>query len=95
MTLEVIQHILCDDASEGSCCLFVGSYRSNEVTSDHAVFRLMKELEQSKVSSVQKLTLDGVKCEDLNVLISDALCLFPRLTQCLSSIIHEKTEGSK
>ena len=95
IALDVIQHILCDESLGASCCLFVGSYRSNKVASNHAVFHLMKELEQSKVCSVQKMVLDGVKCEDLNALISDALCLFPRLTRGLSSIIHEKTEGSK
>jgi predicted ATPase len=94
MTLKVIQHILCDEVSGASCCFFVGTYRSNEVSSNHAVFRLMTELGASKVST-QKLTLDGVKREDLNALISDALCIFPRLTRGLSTIIHEKTEGSK
>eukprot|EP00984_Skeletonema_dohrnii_P006931 scaffold2472_cov209-Skeletonema_dohrnii-CCMP3373.AAC.3 len=94
MTLKVIQHILCDNASGASNCLFVGSYRSNEVSPNHALFRLKKELEASKKCSVQKLMLDGVKCEDLNTLVSDALSLFPRVTRGLSSIIHEKTEGN-
>eukprot|EP00986_Skeletonema_menzelii_P010545 scaffold5163_cov140-Skeletonema_menzelii.AAC.1 len=95
MALEVIQHILCDKATGASNCFFVGSYRSNEVTSNHAVSRLMKELQASKLCSVQKLMLDGVKSEDLNALISDELCLLPRATLGLSSIIHQKTEGSK
>ena len=95
MALQVIQHILCDKATGESNCFFVGSYRSNEVTSNHAVSRLMKELQASKVCSVQKLMLDGVKSEDLNTLISDELCLLPRVTLGLSSIIHQKTEGSK
>ena len=95
MTLEVIQHILYDNAAGASNCLFVGSYRSNEVTSNHAVSRLMRNLEASKACSVQKLMLGGVKCEDLIALVSDELCLFPRVTRGLSLIIHEKTEGSK
>ena len=64
------------------------------MSSDHAVFHLMNELEFNKVTT-QKMTLNGVRSEDLNALISDALCVFPRLTRGLSTIIHEKTEGSK
>lgn len=95
MALEVIQYILCDKATGAGNCFFVGSYRSNEVTSNHAVSRLMTELQSSKVCTVQKLMLEGLKSEDLNTLISDELCLLPRVTLSLTSVIHEKTEGSK
>jgi predicted ATPase len=91
--LGVIHHILSDNGSD-ICCFFVGSYRSNEVSSDHALFGLMNDLEASKVST-QKLMLEGVKYEDMNTLISDALCTFPRTTWRLTNIIYEKTQGSK
>lgn len=91
--LDVIHHILSNLGPDASC-LFVGSYRSNEVSSDHAIFGLMKDLEASKVST-QKLMLEGVKYEDMNTLISDALCTFPRTTWRLTNIIYEKTQGSK
>ena len=91
--LGVIHHILSDKGSDISC-FFVGSYRSNEVSSDAAIFGLMKDLEASKVST-QKLMLEGVKYEDMNTLISDALCTFPRTTWRLTNIIYEKTQGSK
>lgn len=54
----------------------------------------MKDFEMSQVST-QKLILDGMKIDDVNTLISDALCAFPRTTRRLSTIIHEKTLGSK
>jgi hypothetical protein len=91
--MKVIHQII-SSKSTGSSCFFVGSYRSNEVSPDHAVFHLMENLASSKVAT-QKLLLDGVKVEDLNTLIPDSLCTFPRLTRGLSAIIHEKTEGSK
>jgi len=91
--MKVIHQII-SSKSTGSSCFFVGSYRSNEVSPDHAVFHLMENLESSKVAT-QKLLLSGVKVEDLNTLISDSLRTFPRLTRGLSAIIHEKTEGSK
>ena len=91
--LDVIHHILSNLRPDASC-LFVGSYRSNKVSSDHAIFGLMHDLEAGKVTT-QKLMLEGIKCEDLNTLISDALCVFPRNTRRLSTLVHEKTEGSK
>lgn len=90
--LGVIHDILSDKT--GARCFFVGSYRSNEVSSEHAVFGLMRDLDRSNVST-QKLLLDGIKIEDVNSLISDALCAFLRTTRRLSMIIHEKTQGSK
>jgi len=90
--LDVIHDILSEETD--ARCFFVGSYRSNEVSSEHAIFGLMKDLETSKVTT-QKLILDGIKIEDVNTLISDALCAFPRTTRRLSTIIHEKTQGSK
>jgi len=91
--MKVIHQII-SSKSTGSSFFFVGSYRSNEVSPDHAVFHLMENLASSKVAT-QKLLLGGVKVEDLNTLISDSLRTFPRLTRGLSAIIHEKTEGSK
>ena len=90
--LGVIHDILSDKTD--ARCFFVGSYRSNEVSPEHAIFGLMKDLERSNVST-QKLLLDGMKIEDVNTLLSDALCAFPRTTRRLSMIIHEKTQGSK
>ena len=90
--LDVIHDILSEKTD--ARCFFVGSYRSNEVSSDHAIFGLMDDLETSKVSA-QKLNLDGIEIDDVNTLISDALCAFPRNTRRLSTIIHEKTQGSK
>eukprot|EP00985_Skeletonema_marinoi_P021582 scaffold13325_cov112-Skeletonema_marinoi.AAC.1 len=89
--LDVIHDILSEETD--ARCFFVGSYRSNEVSSEHAIFGLMKDLETSKVTT-QKLILDGIKIEDVNTLISDALCAFPRTTRRLSTIIHEKTQGN-
>ena len=89
--LDVIQDILSDKSD--ARCFFVGSYRSNEVSPEHAIFDLMKELESNKVSA-QKLVLDGLRIEDVNTLLSHALCTFPRITRSLSSVIHLKTQGN-
>ena len=89
---KVIEAILCDPIGE-SCLFFVGSYRSNEVKPDHPVFPLMRSLRSFDVP-VTVLSLKGLNPKDLNTLISDALCMFPRMTKPLSDIVFLKTKGN-
>jgi predicted ATPase len=89
--LEVIRTILSD--TMGSCMLFVGTYRDNEVQMGHAIFDLMEMLEISNVQTT-KVFLNGLDQEDLNTMISDALCLYPRICKSLSDIVFQKTKGS-
>ena len=72
---------------------FVGTYRDNEVNADHAVFDLMKKLEMSRVPT-NKVSLAGLDQEDLNTMISDALCLYPRICESLSEVVMQKTKGN-
>ena len=90
--LSLIEGILCD--SMGSSCLFfVGSYRSNEVDRHHDVFRFMSSVESAGVPTT-KLSLEGLSPTDLNAMISDALCTFPRICEPLSDIVYQKTKGN-
>eukprot|EP00984_Skeletonema_dohrnii_P024549 scaffold13678_cov106-Skeletonema_dohrnii-CCMP3373.AAC.4 len=72
--LDVIHTILSD--TMGSCMFFVGTYRDNEVQIDHDIFDLMERLEISNVQTT-KVSLAGLDQDDLNTMISDALCLYP------------------
>ncbi len=72
---------------------FVGTYRDNEVQVGHAIFDLMENLEISNVPT-SKVALTGLDKENLNEMISDALCLYPRITKSLSDIVFQKTKGS-
>ena len=89
--LDVIHAILSD--TMGSCMFFVGTYRDNEVQVDHDLFDLMEKLEISNVQ-VTKISLTGLDQEDLNTMISDALCLYPRICKSLSGIVFQKTKGN-
>jgi predicted ATPase len=40
------------------------------------------------------LSLEGLNPKDLNAMISDALCVFPRISEPLSDIIYQKTKGN-
>ena len=89
--LDVIHTILSD--TMGSCMFFVGTYRDNEVQLDHEIFDLMKRLEISNVPTT-KVSLTGLDQDDLNTMISDALCLYPRICKSLSGIVFQKTKGN-
>ena len=89
-SLGVIQAILLD--GKGLSFFFVGSYRDNEVQSDHTIFDLMKKLDLCNVPST-KLHLEGMNEESLNLMISDIICIFPRLSRPLSNIVFQKTKG--
>ena len=89
--LDVVHTFLSD--SMGSCMFFVGMYRDNEVDADHPVFDLMKKLESSDVP-FRKMALGGLNREDLNTMISDALCMYPRICYSLTDIVIQKTTGN-
>ena len=72
---------------------FLGTYRNNEVQIDHAVFNLMEKLDISNVRTT-KVSLAGLGRDDLNAMISDALCLYPRICKSLSNIVYQKTKGN-
>jgi len=72
---------------------FVGTYRDNEVQANHAIFDLMAKLTTSHVPT-SKVSLTGLDHESLNTMISDALCLYPRICNSLTDIVIQKTKGS-
>ena len=87
----LIESILCD-TSGSTCFFFVGTYRSNEVTHDHFIFHCAKRLKSFGVHTTM-LSLEGLQPSDLNTMISDALCVFPRISEPLSDIVFQKTKG--
>ena len=89
--LDTIHTFLSD--TMGTCMLFVGTYRDNEVQIGDAVFDLMENLDISNVPT-NKVSLTGLDHDNLNEMISDALCLYPRICKSLSEIIFQKTKGN-
>lgn len=93
MTLDVIHCILSDIKGHNSVFL-VGSYRNNEIECpNHPLTMLVDKLKEYQVQPTE-VHLGGLEAADLNALVSDALGLFPRMTQSLSDIIQRKTEGN-
>ena len=90
--LAVIEGLFCDTSRSG-CCFFVGSYRSNEVEANHAIFGLLESLRNAHVPTTT-LNLEGLCQNDLNTMVSDALGTFPRVCKPLSDIVFQKTKGN-
>jgi predicted ATPase len=90
--LTVVESLLCDEVGS-NCLFFVGTYRSNEVAENHEIFCLSQRLRSFGVPTTM-LSLEGLNPKDLNIIISDALCMFPRISEPLSDIIFQKTKGS-
>ena len=90
--LTLVESIF-DDASKSNCLFFVGTYRSNEVADDHEIFRSAKRLKSSGVPTTM-MSLEGLQPTDLNTMVSDALCVFPRICEPLSDIVFQKTKGN-
>ncbi|KAL7553384.1 hypothetical protein ACHAWF_016673, partial [Thalassiosira exigua] len=91
-SLDVLQHVL-SDIKGSSSIFFVGNYRSNEVPDDHAVLRLVRNLEEFDVR-ISHLHLDGMELGDVNHIVSDALGIVPRITRPLAQLVLQKTKGN-
>jgi hypothetical protein len=92
LVFTVVESIF-GDASQPNCLFFVGSYRSNEVANDHAIFRSADRLKSFGVPTTM-MSLEGLQPNDLNSMVSDALCVFPRICEPLSDIVFQKTKGN-
>jgi len=86
-------HAVLSDIKKMSTVFFVGTYRSNEVQQDHVICRFTDSLESFGVGITQ-MRLDGMVEEDVNALISDSLCVFPRICRPLSSLVYHRTRGN-
>ena len=87
----MLESLLCDVHS--TFLFFVETYPSNEVADDDKKFCLTRRLKSFGVSTTI-LSLDELNPSDLNTMISDALCIFPRIAEPLSGIIYQKTRGN-
>ncbi|KAL3787768.1 hypothetical protein HJC23_009819 [Cyclotella cryptica] len=91
-SLDLI-HAILSDVKGLSCVFFVGSYRDQDVKQGHFVFEFICELSAHEVPCTE-LHLDGLAEDDVNHMLSDALCVIPRLCKSLSGVVCHKTRGS-
>ncbi|KAL7425699.1 hypothetical protein ACHAXM_000215 [Skeletonema potamos] len=80
------------DDNDGTHCLFVGSFRSNEANDN--LLSHFDNFEQSTSVDVTKIQLGGMARDDSNNMISEVLRLPTRLTSPLNDVVQRKTTGN-
>jgi predicted ATPase len=80
-------------ASRKTHFFFLGCYREGEIENCSSLWKAScsSDLLNARCTNVK---LDCMDEETLNTMVSETLCLFPRLTRALSSIIYHKTKGN-
>ena len=86
-------HAILTDTRGSTCFFFVGSYRDNEVDDGHPLMELMANLDLASIE-MSHVNLNGLRPEDLNIMVAESLCVFPHIVKPLSDIIFEKTYGN-
>ena len=72
---------------------FMGCYREGEVGNSNPLWKVICDADLLDGNSTN-VKLDYMDEETVNTLVSETLCLLPRLTRALSSIIYRKTKGN-
>ena len=72
--------------------LFVGVYRDNQLSSTQRMKKLLHAMQEQGVS-LMSIKIGPIDKDCVNSLVSETLCLPPRLCQSLSTLIHNKTGG--
>mmetsp|Transcript_10680 Transcript_10680/g.22399 ORF Transcript_10680/g.22399 Transcript_10680/m.22399 type:complete len:1400 (+) Transcript_10680:184-4383(+) len=70
----------------------LGCYRDNEVDDSHPLMDKLRVI-QGRGVNLTTIHVGPIERESVNDLVSDALCLPPRLTRPLSSVVYQKAGG--
>jgi predicted ATPase len=74
-------------------CFFLGCYRGDEMKEDHSFWKMLASVNAVGVNTTH-VKLSCMCHEEVNEVISDLLCLSPRLVRPLSQILYMKTNGN-
>lgn len=94
-SLSVINQLLLVSGSmpENKRFFFLGCCREKEMNNDHPFWTMLSSVSHFGVNA-SLINLDCMDKDTINKMISNLLCLSPRLTRTLSGIVHHKTKGS-
>ena len=90
MSLDVIRMMVTDP--DIKYCLFVGVYRDNQPSSTNRLKKLLYGMQEQGVS-LMSIKIGPMEKDCINTLLSETLCLPPRLCHPLSTLVHNKTGG--
>lgn len=90
-TLDVLENL----AVQADACslLLVGAYRQNEVGRDHPLAGRLEAIRRSG-AHVQEILLEGIRPEDIVLMIAEALDEPPERIAPLAAIVFEKAGGN-
>ena len=72
---------------------FLGCCREDELGGDHLFSKMLENVSSAGVN-VTTIELKSMGEDALNAVLSDLLCLSPRIVRQLSDIVHSKTHGN-
>eukprot|EP00984_Skeletonema_dohrnii_P030219 scaffold21547_cov104-Skeletonema_dohrnii-CCMP3373.AAC.1 len=72
----------------------VCTVRTNEVDNSSDLADFLQQIRSCDNVTVTDMALQDLSTDDVNVMISEALCYSQRLTRSLAGIVHQKTEGN-
>jgi predicted ATPase len=72
---------------------FVGCCRDDEMEEGHAFYKML-EIVRGVGVNVTTVKIGCIEEDALNSVISDLLCLSPRMVRSLSKVVHSKTKGN-
>ena len=94
-SIEAVNQLLLTGglASQGTRFFFLGCYREGDTDSSNPLWKALchNNLLNARSTDVK---LDCMDEDTLNTMISETLCLLPRLTRTLSNVIYHKTRGN-
>ena len=90
-SLELMMALVHQQVNEGSAhVLFVGSYRSNEISHLDPLDTSLRQIKLLSSATLTEIPLNDLSCDEVNVMVSEALSYPRRLTKTLSALIHQK-----
>jgi PAS domain S-box-containing protein len=90
-TLDLIEDLLTQQ--DVRHLLLIGAYRNNEVGPSHPLARKLEAIRESG-APISDIILRPLACEDIELLVSDALRSDLGEVKPLARLIHEKTAGN-
>ena len=78
---------------EESYIMIVGSYRDNEVDSNHPVAKALHKFRADRTINLTEISLSGLSHESLSDMLSDTLSLPVRRVRPLTELVIQKTDG--
>ncbi len=94
-SIEVIKRLLLTSGAshQSISFFFLGCCRGDEMTGDHQIWNMISSVKHFSITPTI-IELTCMNQDTMNTLVSDVLCLPPRLTRSLSDILYHKTKGN-